>query len=366
MTAELSDWLAELGEAQPAVAAEVGAGLVALLQCDDTAELADVGTPALPDPRQAVDSEYQSALSDLQLIRRGAARVATTRAAAERQLSARRAEGADPAELGTLEAGLASARQREAQLASQSQQIQLRVDAFRTAKETAKAAYTAAEAQLRVAEALAGLSELEEAELNEEPTAAESVTLRDAVRAAETRLQTLAGKPESPAAVTGLLELQADPLGTDIRILFAVEPASTVTLLAVLDGPEAISEHGAAALQLSGELLTEIREEDWPAGEHPVLLAGPDDFLARYFPGEDGSIARRADVLASVVPLARLREQQGLAISQVAARSGLTADRVTAIEQHGLRTARVHEAIALARALGARLELPGGSGSVAG
>ena len=44
----------------------------------------------------------------------------------------------------------------------------------------------------------------------------------------------------------------------------AVEPADTVTLLAVLDGEDAITEHRAQAIELAGDLLTDIRAGDWP------------------------------------------------------------------------------------------------------
>lgn len=362
MTAELSDWLAELGESEPPAAAEVGAALVALTTCEDPAGLAAVGEPAKPDPRQTADLISEQLAENLRLVRRGASDVASARNRAELRLRSRRAAGADSAELGTLEAELATAAQREKHMAQLSDRLQRQVDEFRTAREVAKATYTAAEAQLRVADALADMSEFEEV-----ASAAETVKLREGVLAAETRLRELAGQAQpADGPAPDLLELRADPLGSDTRILFAVEPADTITLLAVLEGPEAISEHGAAALSLAGELLTEIREHGWPADVDPVLLADQAALLARFFPADDGAIARRAAVLASTLTLARLRVDRGLTIADVATRSGLSADRVAAIEQLGLRDARVHEAVALARALGARLELPGGAGAVAG
>ena len=94
----------------------------------------------------------------------------------------------------------------------------------------------------------------------------------------------------------GLLELRADPLGTDARILLAVEPADTVTLLAVLDGSAAVSEHRHLAISLAGELLTELRATGWPRDQdsadgpgsgHSAKLTFADAgaFLATYFPG---------------------------------------------------------------------------------
>jgi DNA-binding XRE family transcriptional regulator len=170
----------------------------------------------------------------------------------------------------------------------------------------------------------------------------------------------------APEPVAGLLELRADPLGSDIRILFATEPADTITLLAVLEGPEAASEHSGQAITLAGELLTEIRDDGWPADMDEIALADSAEFLARFFPADEGGIARRAGVLAAMTSLARLRADLQLTIEEVAARSGLPRHRVAAIERDGLRTARVHEVVALARALGARLDLGGDSGPVAG
>jgi len=163
-----------------------------------------------------------------------------------------------------------------------------------------------------------------------------------------------------------LLELRADPLGTDTRILLAVEPADTVMLLAVLEGPEAVSEHGAEAIRVTSDLLTEIREGGWPADMEVITLADAGALLARFFPADDGRVARRAHVLAATVPLASLRAEQHLTVAELADRSGVEPYRIEAIERDGLRAALVHEAVALARALGARLGLPSGQGPVVG
>jgi hypothetical protein len=407
MTAELRDWLAELGESQPATAAEVGAALVAVLESAEPSGLAIVGEPGrtagpvVADPRAGVDAAYQQQLENLQLLHRGVADAATRRRRVEVRISAQRAAGADAAVLERLAEQLAAARVGEAALARVTKRIQLEVDAFRTAKETAKARYTAAEASLRIAEAVAaagGQPDPDLAQRREDYRAAEEGLRALRAWAAETvgvmRMQSdqagggfpPAGHPNPPPPqptesppppspprpvqrradpATGLLELRADPLGSDIRILFAAEPADTVTLLAVLEGPEAVREHGTRAVTLAGDLLTEIRD-GWPADIDEVLLADREEFVGRFFPADDGSVARRADMLAAMTPLGKLRADLRLTIEQVAARSGLSALRVAAIERDGLRTARVHEAVALARALGARLEWTAGSGPVAG
>jgi hypothetical protein len=362
MTAELGDWLTELGGSEPATAAEVGAALIAVLEAADPAGLAILGEPSKEhstDPREAVDLAYQQLLEDIQQVRRSVADVASTRHRADLQLGLLRNSEADALEIAVVEAQLADTQRREEQLTERSQRLQDQVNAYKTAKESAKALYTATEAQLRVAEALETEGGDRDAEL---------AKLRDELQASATRLQKLAGQTASPRdgaePVPGLLELRADPLGSDIRILFALEPADTVTLLAVLEGPEARSAHGTDAAGLAGDLLTEIRDGGWPADVAEVALPGTGAFVARFFPADEGLLRHRAEAVAAVVPLRRMREDLNLTLAEVASRCGLPADRVAEIETEGLRTAEVHEAVALARALGARLELPTGSGPV--
>jgi DNA-binding XRE family transcriptional regulator len=392
MTAELGDWLTELGGSEPSAAAEVGATLVAVLESAEPSGLVIVGEPGrstqpvTDDPRETADLAYERRLAEFQLLRRRVADAASKRRAAEVALSAQQDAAADAAVIAALAERLAAAQLHEANLTRVSESIQADIDGFRTAIQTAKARFTAAEASLRVAEAIEAASGEPDPDLDQR---------REDLRAAEERLRELrypatwhavirrpsgeAGtesaaerpkpppeRPRAAAPVPGLLELRADPLGSDIRILFALEPTDTVTLLAVLEGPDAVSEHGAHATTLAGDLLTEIRDDGWPADISQVLLADADAFLARFFPADDGNIARRAAGLAKMTSPSGLRAELHLTIDEVAARSGLTASRVAAIERDGLRTARVHEAIALARALGARLELPAGSGPVTG
>ncbi len=393
MTAELRDWLTELGESEPLTAAEVGAALLAVLESAESSGLAFVDEPGRPadpatdDPRAAADHAYQHLLEQFQQVRRRVADAATRRHGFELRLSEQQAVGADAAVLDSLAAQFAAARQRETALAHASERVQLKVDAFRTAKETAKARYTAAEATVRIAEAIeAAGGELDPdlAQRREDLRAAGELLRALTVSATETlsRIRELsdpaytgqpsaAARPEPPPEsqrpaepVPGLLELRTDRLGSDIRVLLADEPADTVTLLAVLAGPEAVTEHGAQAITLAGELLTEIRDAGWPADIDEVVLADPAEFLATFFPADDGGIARRAEGLAAMTPLGRLRAGLHLTVGEVATRSGLSAHRVTAIERDGLRSARVHEAVALARALGARLDLAAGSGPV--
>jgi phage shock protein A len=138
------------------------------------------------DPRETLDYSYQKQLELLQKVRRGVADVATSRkrvelqasqlgaqmdkltAAAQQALAQNREDLAREAltRKSGLQAQLADLKTQHDQLAAEeeklvraSTQLQAKVDAFRTKKETIKATYSAAEAQTRVNEAFTGLSD---------------------------------------------------------------------------------------------------------------------------------------------------------------------------------------------------------------
>jgi len=138
------------------------------------------------DPRETLDYSYQKQTELLQRVRRGVADVATSRkrvelqvtqlngeadkytSAAQQALAAGREDLArealtrksyiqqQVADLTTQRDQLAS---EEDKLVRASSQLQTRVDAFRTQKETIKATYSAAEAQAQVNDAFTGLSD---------------------------------------------------------------------------------------------------------------------------------------------------------------------------------------------------------------
>jgi phage shock protein A len=138
------------------------------------------------DPREMLDYSYQRQLELLAQVRRGVADVATSRrrvelqqaqlqqSAAKLQGQARQAlaagredlarealtrRAAVTEQLGDLQGQRASLQAEQDKLTVASQRLQAQVEAFRTRKETIKAAYTAAEAQTRVREAVTGISE---------------------------------------------------------------------------------------------------------------------------------------------------------------------------------------------------------------
>src|SRR5271165_4254213 len=412
MSAEIGDWLAEVCAAEPVAAAELGAALVLLAEAaelpgqphvtDISAELA-ASPQAGDNPLYAVDYAYQQLLEALGEVRRQAAMAGGS----VRRLGVRTFDDGRPPEQFSepLPVEEQAARARHAQeLTARYERLQQLVDAFRTAKETAKAMYTAAEASLRVHAAIAAAEsgiepadadaagansaaphdDQEVAKLNQALSAAEAHlsamltqarrTLRDIRAAARSGRQQLddaagaAGEQDAAddshdAPVPGLLELRADPLGADLRVLFAVEPAGTATLLAVLDGADAISAHYDEAIQLAGQLLTEIRDGSWPPTETEDTENGEvcfDDaatLLASLFPERGAAIRARAAELADLGTLAGLRRERELSVAEVAERAGLAEHRVWEIEHAGLRSVELQEAAAYLRALGGRLDM---------
>ena len=137
------------------------------------------------DPRESLDDAYRRQLELLARVRRGLVDVATARKRVELQgvefaqtrtrleeqarqaLAAGREDLARAAltrratidaQLGDLSAQHAKLVEDEAGLVEAASRFQAKVDAFRLQKETIKATYTAADAQVQVRESLAGVS----------------------------------------------------------------------------------------------------------------------------------------------------------------------------------------------------------------
>ncbi len=137
------------------------------------------------DPRETLDLTYEKQLEQLQQVRRGLADIATARKRIELQAtqlkaSAEKLKQQAAVALGQNNEDLArEALSRRSAIATQlegmksqhdqlveqeehlvttSQALQSRVESFRTQKETMKAAYTAAEAQTKIGEAVSGIS----------------------------------------------------------------------------------------------------------------------------------------------------------------------------------------------------------------
>src|SRR5215472_5020112 len=140
----------------------------------------------MEDPRETLDYSYQQQVEMLTRVRRGGADAATSRKRVELQMNSlqkevtRREYQARDAlgkgredlaraalqnkaslqgQLNDLQVQYAQLQEQEEKLTLASQRLQVKVDTFRTRKETIKATYTAAEAQTRINEAFSGISE---------------------------------------------------------------------------------------------------------------------------------------------------------------------------------------------------------------
>jgi len=191
------------------------------------------------DPREGLDYPYQRLLEMLTKVRRAVADISTSRKRVElqvehleqnvRRLDDRRHEALESdredlakesasrqavaeVQLGDLRSDLVRLQAEEDKLIKASQRLQARVDAFRTRKETIQGSYTAAEAQLKISEAFAGiLDEFTDVRLPGEEAPAPSLY--------GPPLQLMELRPGAPDRI-------------DIRILFAVQPPDTAVLVA--------------------------------------------------------------------------------------------------------------------------------------
>jgi phage shock protein A len=137
------------------------------------------------DPRETLDYSYEKQLELLTRVKKGVADVATSRKRLELQLAtlaskadqleqqARAALGHGREDLARealtrrsgvqqqmvdLQGQVAGLQEQEEKLTAAAQQLQSKVESFRTRKETLKATYSAAEAQVKINEAFSGLS----------------------------------------------------------------------------------------------------------------------------------------------------------------------------------------------------------------
>lgn len=372
MSAEIAEWLGDLRQSDPATATEVGAALLAVMHAGDVASLPFVAATddSEADPRERLDVAYQRMLDVLQRLRRECAVAATRRKQLELRIGEPPAAELGQPALAVLERKLAAARRREEVLAQRNQRLQVAVDAFRTSKETAKAMATAAEARRSIKDAflLAGIEtddgqpDADDADIaaNAAEALADADRLLGSVMAAADVRQPTGQHDKASASGGQVLQLHADPLGADVRILFAIEPPGTATLLAVLEGETVIRAQLGEAIGLASDLLTEIREDGWSPDAEDTAASGPEfaepaTFLAECFPSEAGAVQQRAAAIAAAVSLRGLRGERNLA--EMARLTGIPEYRLERIYRNGLQTASVREAAAYIRAFGGRLEL---------
>ena len=258
---------------------------------------ADKALDKMEDPRETLDYSYQRQLELLQQVRRGVAEVATSRkrvelqagqlnaqldkltVAAKRALEAGREDLAREAltrksglqqQLSELQEQHSALQAEEERLVRASQQLQAKVDAFRTRKETIKATYTAAEAQTKINDAFSGLGK----ELGD---------VGQAIQRAEDKTQQLQARA---AAVDELLASGAlnDPSGIgqdDItRELDALASSAQVddelaALKASLDGGQPAGQlAGGTAAPVQGALTEGSFEQPPAPGSTPGTTPG--------------------------------------------------------------------------------------------
>lgn len=138
------------------------------------------------DPRETLDYSYERQLEMLQKVRRGLADVATSRKRVELQATQLQASAAKldeqahlalgqgredlarealarkaaiGSQLGDLQTQHEQLGSEEAKMTEAGRRLEVKIEAFRTHKETIKASYTAAEATTKVNEAISGISE---------------------------------------------------------------------------------------------------------------------------------------------------------------------------------------------------------------
>jgi Helix-turn-helix domain len=416
------------GSPESLTATEVGAALAAAMsaaELPDLALISDLAAPAADpvddgDLRAGVDYMYQRLLEELQRVRREVAMAASFRTTTRHRITP---QGSEPKPFTATE--IAAFEKRERALTKRARHWQAAVDRFRNMKEVTKARITAADGgrQIQLAflasassaggdpaeieQARADLATAEASLLaaNAQAVAvlAEARRLLRAIRRDVTAADAGAGdssqdagpgavsadavddaaaddtavsetadddtsdddKADDAGVAAGLLELSADPLGSDVRILCAVQPPGTLMLLAVLEGADAIDAHREEAIRLAGDLLAEIQAEDVPhddpaadasdtaTGELTFAETAP--FLARYFPDSHGVVERLAASLAAGTTLRALRRRQGLSLDDLHTRTGMQAQKLWEMETGGLRSARLSEVAAYLRALGSEL-----------
>ncbi|HTT87193.1 MAG TPA: PspA/IM30 family protein [Acidimicrobiales bacterium] len=228
------------------------------------------------DPRDTLDLSYEKQVENLQNIRRSVAEVATARKRIEMQAvqleqqagklqdQARQALGqnredlarealtrraAVGGQLGQLRAQQEQIADQEERLVETLRQLQAQVALFRTRKETMKATYTAAEAQVRVGEVAAGINQ----------------SWDDAGRTVERAQDKIAQMQARAGAID---ELLASGALTDLS-------SSTDDIQARLDQVAASSQVDAELAALKSELASGA-SPGLPAGTPPSTVGAAD------------------------------------------------------------------------------------------
>ena len=248
-------------------------------------------------PAQTLDYSYEKQLEMLQKVRRGVADVATSRKRVELQIAgldkqltrlddqaraalaggredlAREAlirKSGISQQMNDLHVQLEQLTAQEQKLTVAAQQLQGKVESFRTQKETIKATYSAAEAQVRINEAFTGISN----ELGDVGMAIQRAEDRTA------QMQARAGAMEELMA-TGALEVTGgkDALTAELERMAADNQVENelAALKAQVAGPapSAVTGSGPAAVGSAPEAVDAVVAEDQAAEPKPLPPAQP-------------------------------------------------------------------------------------------
>ncbi len=355
----------------------------------------------------------------LQRVRRGVADVATSRKRVELQVSqlernaaklvrqardaldsgwedvardAQNREAAVQEQLSELRDQLAGLRGEEKRLTAASQRLQIKVDAFRTRKETIKASYAADEASRSVRAAFAEIGEdagdLEvtdaEAEISSavgDASAAVNELREDTPDRTPAACDDSGRADEGGSVPPGLMELRPGaPDNLRTGLLFAVEPQDTAVLLAWVEDPGRSPDEYQEVIRLAASRLAMAQSAAAPASPAPPAAApappatapaaavptgvfiayDAESFLDEFFPGEETEVEIGAAALVArhrAHTLAQARQRMRLTQAQVAARMNVRQERVSAMERAAPGATEVRTLAAYVRALGGRLEI---------
>jgi hypothetical protein len=372
ITAELSEWLAELRAADPAAAAEAGARLAAALSAEDLTSLAfitDLSVPARADPGSltaAVDFAASDLLSGLTYLR---ARERETEASLPGSVTRYRFTPAGSEPLPFTAEEIAEFLDREHELAERLARGISAVKAWQARAELARARHQAASATIRMAvatgnDAAEARQSMDSATRQLTGLLAEAEQLRRSFAVSPGRLAPGAdpagdvpGVQGTAGPAPGLLELAVGRLGTDVRILGAIAPAGTLSLLAVLEGGAAVRVHREAAVGLASDLLAEIARDGWPEEIGEELYADAAAFAVHFFGSAAEVVQARGRELAVASTLAGLRRDRGLAIADLAGPAGMTQSRLWALETGDLGAIGLADLAAYVQAVGGQLDV---------
>lgn len=412
---EVAAWLAGLAARDPAAARRAGAAVLALLDqgpglgpplVTPVAPLAGLAAGRRePDPREALDYAYRELLAGLTVWRRRVADAATRRTRVELQLS-ESGPAAPEAEKAELTRRLAELTEVEKKLTAASQRLQSKVGAFRSQKETVKAAYTAAAAARRVNEAWALVSgELGGAgDEAPQPPAADPDAALTAARARAEGLLAMAGAPdlrrlmhEGQQETSGRADDGGQGPEMELMVLRPGAPGCLATRILFTQAREpsirpatrSRAEHRPGAAdqvthaptgpeEVTGDvivLLAAGTEHRGPADGPDRLIAlararagrsqepggsDGDRFAAEFFHDEDEELLTEVSALAAASRprgLAGLRERAWITAEELAERLGVPPGRVAEIESAAPADLDLPTLAAYVEALGGRLDL---------